>query len=110
MIIFGTILYFVIGYGMYRLTCLLHPPERGINGTQDYTTWQGSPLPLVLSTCLTVWPIVAAVEIVHFNNQFIRRFLQKQAKDTMIKKVPIIEPFLEEGVREMEKCLTENTE
>lgn len=98
---------------MYRLTCLINPPERGINGTQDYTTWDGSPLPLVLGVCLIVWPVVVAVEIIRFNNYFIRRFLQKQAKDTMIKKVQkaqIIEPFLEEGVREMEECLTERVD
>ena len=64
----------------------------------------------MLFICLSLWPLVAAVETIRFSKLVINRFLQNQAKKAMIKKVQTIEPFLEEGVREVEDCLTEIAE
>ena len=115
MIIFGVVLYFVLGYGMYRLTCVINPPVVGYGNlaNEDYTTWEGSHLSSVLGVCLLLWPIVLGVESIRFVNFTIHHLLQDQVKKSITKSIPIVkskDAFIEEGVREMEECLTETVE
>ena len=126
MIIVGVVSYFVLGYGTYRLTCLIHPPRTGHSGLADeeYTTWQGTCLPMVLGICLIIWPIVIVIEGTQFGYNFSDTYLQNQAEKALIKKsnpitkktitsLPIVEPkdpYLEEGILEVEECLAETFE